>query len=222
MPGPAKTPADKSSDDKKGASDSSSSKNTPSSSTSDSTAKKIVKTRIAKKQQQQEEELSEEDEKLKNELELLVERLKEPDASLYRQTLELLKDFIRTSTSSMTAVPKPLKFLRPHYPSLVEVYDKWPKDLQPLLADILSVLGMTYSGDGTRDSLKYRLLADPNLASSTTDGKLKEEEDNIASWGHEYMRHLALEIGEEYSLRTENDEKTDDLLALSLKIVPYF
>lgn len=25
----------------------------------------------------------------------------------------------------MTAVPKPLKFLRPHYDELTEVYEKW-------------------------------------------------------------------------------------------------
>lgn len=107
----------------------------------------------------------------------------------------------------MTAVPKPLKFLRPHYPSLSERYEQWPKNLQNQLADVLSVLGMTYSGDGTRDSLKYRLL-------STV--------EDIGSWGHEYMRHLALEIGEEYTARTDKDEPTDDLLDLSLKIVPFF
>lgn len=107
----------------------------------------------------------------------------------------------------MTAVPKPLKFLRPHYPSLSERYEEWPKHLQNQLADVLSVLGMTYSGDGTRDSLRYRLL-------STV--------DDIGSWGHEYMRHLALEIGEEYTARTDKDEPTEDLLDLSLKIVPFF
>lgn len=26
----------------------------------------------------------------------------------------------------MTAVPKPLKFLRPHYDELTELYEKWP------------------------------------------------------------------------------------------------
>lgn len=160
-----------------------------------------------KQQQQQTEELSEEDEKLKNELEMLVERLKESNTDLYEPALESLKNFIRTSTSSMTAVPKPLKFLRPHYPSLSERYSQWPKKLQNQLADVLSVLAMTYSGDGKRDSLKYRLL-------STV--------DDIGSWGHEYMRHLALEIGEEYSVRTDNDDSTEDLLALSLKIVPFF
>jgi 26S proteasome regulatory subunit N1 len=50
----------------------------------------------------------------------------ENDAELYKPALEAIKNFIRTSTSSMTAVPKPLKFLRPHYPSLTELYEKWP------------------------------------------------------------------------------------------------
>lgn len=90
------------------------------------------------------EELSEEDQQLKNELEMLVERLKvynlcsrnqeqptnhvhpqESDTSLYKPALDAIKNFIKTSTSSMTAVPKPLKFLRPHYDELTEVYDRW-------------------------------------------------------------------------------------------------
>ena len=49
-------------------------------------------TKDNKKKNPQEEELSEEDEKLKNELELLVERLKESDSSLYANSLELLKN----------------------------------------------------------------------------------------------------------------------------------
>lgn len=161
-----------------------------------------------KRNEEEEEELSEEDEKLKSELEMLVERLKEPNVELYEPSLEALKNFIRTSTSSMTAVPKPLKFLRPHYPSLSELYPTWPKGkLQSLFADVLSVLGMTHSGEGARESLKYRLL-------STF--------DDLGNWGHEYVRHLALEIGEEYESRSEKEEATDDLLELSLKIVPFF
>ena len=50
----------------------------------------------------------------------------EPDTNLYKPALEAIKDFIKTSTSSMTAVPKPLKFLRPHYEDLTKLYDEWP------------------------------------------------------------------------------------------------
>lgn len=177
-----------------------------------------------KKPRKDEEELSEEDEKLKSELEMLVERLTEKDTSLYEPSLEALKNFIRTSTSSMTAVPKPLKFLRPHYPQLAELYDTWTdaKHKQQL-ADVLSVLAMTYSGDGKRDALKFRLL-------STT--------DDLGSWGHEYVRHLALEIGQEYQLQqveagddakegvtldtTSNSGSLTDVRNLGIKLVPFF
>lgn len=73
-----------------------------------------------------EEELNEEDQKLKDDLDMLVERLLESDKTLYKQTLNTIKDTIKTSTSSMTAVPKPLKFLRPHYTRLTEAFEEWP------------------------------------------------------------------------------------------------
>jgi hypothetical protein len=41
--------------------------------------------------------------------------------------LETLKTEIKSATSSMTAVPKPLKFLRPHYDLLKSVYEKLPE-----------------------------------------------------------------------------------------------
>jgi 26S proteasome regulatory subunit N1 len=43
--------------------------------------------------------------------------------------LDAIKNFIKTSTSSMTAVPKPLKFLRPHYDDLAALYEKWTAGL---------------------------------------------------------------------------------------------
>lgn len=155
------------------------------------------------------EELSEEDQKLKDELDMLVERLTEDDHSLYKSALEAIKDSIKTSTSSMTAVPKPLKFLRPHYEKLCQTYEKWPAgEDKDSLADTLSVLGMTYSDDeDTRDTLKYRLLAPSK---------------DIGSWGHEYMRHLALEIGEEREKRLDEEKDVNDLTDLALSLVPFF
>ncbi|KAL1924325.1 uncharacterized protein VTP21DRAFT_7360 [Calcarisporiella thermophila] len=161
-----------------------------------------------KEDEKKEEEISEEDLQLKNELELLVERLKEGNADLHRPALESLRSIIRTSTSSMTSVPKPLKFLRPHYPELLEVYENWMEsDNKRFLADILSVLAMTYSEEGKRDSLKFRLIGssgDPGL------------------WGHEYVRHLAGEIGSEYNQRVYDEQPVDDIMKLALEIVPFF
>lgn len=108
----------------------------------------------------------------------------------------------------MTAVPKPLKFLRPHYETMTKLYDEWPAgDDKSSLADVLSVIGMTYSDEDRQDTLKYRLL------SPTQD---------IGSWGHEYVRHLALEIGEVYAKRIANDEPTQELVDLALVLVPLF
>ncbi|KAI0159201.1 26S proteasome regulatory subunit rpn-1 [Pestalotiopsis sp. NC0098] len=154
------------------------------------------------------EELSEEDQQLKNELDMLVERLSESDASLYKPALEAMKTSIKTSTSSMTAVPKPLKFLRPHYEALVKLYEQWPEgDDKSSLADVLSVIGMTFSDEDRQDTLKYRLLS---------------PSQDIASWGHEYTRHLALEIGEVYGKRVAADEDVQDLVDLALVLVPLF
>jgi 26S proteasome regulatory subunit N1 len=44
----------------------------------------------------------------------------------------------------------------------------------------------------------------------------------IASWGHEYARHLALEIIHEFQARQEKEEPTSDLLTLALELVPFF
>ncbi|KAJ3164106.1 proteasome regulatory particle base subunit [Geranomyces variabilis] len=168
-----------------------------------------------KKKLEEEEELSEEDKQLKEELEMLVERLKESNTGLHKPTLETLRTLIRTSTSSMTAVPKPLKFLRPHYQTVVDVYQKWPDgDNKRFLADILSVLSMSFSEDGKRESLRYRF---------------KGSSESAGSWGHEYVRHLALELIGEYSAFDEADtaERTDalldkeDILKLALELVPF-
>ncbi|KAL8693705.1 MAG: hypothetical protein Q9218_001506 [Villophora microphyllina] len=156
----------------------------------------------------QEEELSEEDQNLKNELEMLVSRLKESDISLYIPALDAIKDFIKTSTSSMTAVPKPLKFLMPHYDDLTKTYEEWPTGNEKgSLADVLSVLGMTQGDEEKLETLKYRLLAPSK---------------DLGSWGHEYIRHLALEIGQDYNRKTMEDEDTQELVDLARTLVPYF
>jgi 26S proteasome regulatory subunit N1 len=154
------------------------------------------------------EELSEEDLQLKSELDMLVERLTESDKTLYKSALEAIKDSIKTSTSSMTAVPKPLKFLRPHYEPMIKLYEEWPtSEDKTSLADVLSVIGMTFSDEDRQDTLKFRLLA------PTSD---------IGSWGHEYTRHLALELGEVYTKRLTADEPYQDLIDLALVLVPLF
>jgi len=245
-------------------------------------------------------ELSEEDTALKEELEMLVQRLKEGDRQLYKPTLEMLRSLIRTSTSSMTSVPKPLKFLRPHFGDLVRIFYSWgsreeydqamkedgevkleiqrlkqaekaaaeaaaapsseaekkdstgevkpgdskittkeaspgskkaegettlirsaavpvvpPFQAEPgsikgvspmdriLLAEIISVLAMTYSDSGLRETLAFRLRShkvDPSCS-----------RDDPGVWGHEYVRHLAAEIAEAYqAVQSKSDDMAED------------
>ncbi|KAH9791152.1 26S proteasome non-ATPase regulatory subunit 2 [Citrus sinensis] len=150
---------------------------------------------------------SEEDLALKQQLELYVERVQDPDPGLQKVALESMRTEIRTSTSSMTSVPKPLKFLRPHYGTLKAYYETMPdSDLKKYMADILSVLALTMSAEGERESLKYRLLG---------------SEGDIGSWGHEYVRNLAGEIAQEYAKRQTDEASIDDLMELVQEIVAF-
>jgi 26S proteasome regulatory subunit N1 len=78
---------------------------------------------------------------------------------------------------------------------------------QDSLADVLSVLGMTHGDEEKLETLKYRLLA---------------PSEDLGSWGHEYIRHLALEIGQDYQRRLDEDEDYDELLDLARSLIPYF
>lgn len=83
-----------------------------------------------------------------------------------------MANHIRASTTSMTSVPKPLKFMKPHYDTMKQIHEKiTDAPVKKVCADIISVLAMTM-GEG-RDCLKYRLLSDL---------------DKIGEWGHEYVR----------------------------------
>jgi len=160
-----------------------------------------------------EEQLSEEDTVLKEGLELAVLRLREDDTSLHKQALDHLSMEIKSATSSMTSVPKPLKFLREHYDSLKAVYESWPlmHNMKRAMADVMSVLAMTMATPGSRECLKF---------------KLQGTMVNVSSWGHEYVRTLAGEISEEFNQRLldapmDDEADTDDLMVLVDDILPF-
>ncbi|KAJ2796598.1 proteasome regulatory particle base subunit, partial [Coemansia furcata] len=46
----------------------------------------------------------------------------------------------------------------------------------------------------------------------------------ISEWGHEYVRHLAMEIGEEFAAKVEeeDEESTETLLTIAKEVVPFF
>ena len=60
---------------------------------------------------------------MKEKLELLVERLADPDSFQRDNALTQLKTEVCGATITMTSVPKPLKFLSPHYIKMIEVYN---------------------------------------------------------------------------------------------------
>eukprot|EP00439_Symbiodinium_sp_Y106_P044337 s4196_g5.t1 len=121
--------------------------------------------------------------------------------------MEAMVKELKESTSSMTSVPKPLKFLRPHYSTLTEHYAKMPaNDLKRFFADVLSILSTTMQKEGSRQALKYRL---------------EGTKEGLTSWGHEYIRNIAGEIGEEFKERTDKATDVGDLLALVEEIVPF-
>ncbi|XP_038972855.1 26S proteasome non-ATPase regulatory subunit 2 homolog A-like isoform X2 [Phoenix dactylifera] len=160
-----------------------------------------------KKDEKKEEDLSEEDLAFKQQLELYVERVQDADPGVQKFALESMRKEIRTATSSMTSVPKPLKFLRPHYGTLKAYFETMlDSDLKKYLADILSVLALTMSAEGERESLKYRLLG---------------SEEDIGSWGHEYVRNLAGEISQEFAKRQYDDMPLDALMELVQQIVAF-
>lgn len=160
---------------------------------------------------EEEEELSEEDKELKENLDMLVERVQDGNAKVAKQAIEAIAIEIRTATSSMTSVPKPLKFLGEHYSGMKSfLSDKLNKgdEVYGMLADVLSVLAMTSAESGSMETLRYK------LASGVPD---------VASWGHEYTRHLAGEIGEEFAKKMSEGDGADvsDLMSLVESIIPW-
>ena len=129
------------------------------------------------------EDLSDEDKQLKEDLELSVHRICDvhEQAGVKKLALETLRTLIRTATSSMTSVPKPLKFLRPHYEVMKSAYLTVGAQNKKELADILSVLAMTMAPEGSREMLHF---------------KLQGNSTELGLWGHEYVRSLTGEIGQ--------------------------
>lgn len=148
------------------------------------------------------------DRQLKTDLELLVTRIQDADASLHAPALASMREKIRAATSTMTSVPKPLKFLRAHYDTIKAAYEKMEVEAdKTFCSDIISLLATTVEND-KRDCLAYRLTG---------------SSEALDFWGHEYVRHLQGEIAEEYKEATESDppKPVDELLDLAGKIVPY-
>lgn len=95
------------------------------------------------------------------------------EKEMYLPALESLRDLIRTSTTSMTSVPMPLKFLHDYYGQLKDACVKMEGSARDLCCSIVSVLAMGQQQTGDLDCLKYCLLSN---------------QKDVGDWGHEYVR----------------------------------
>jgi 26S proteasome regulatory subunit N1 len=188
--------------------------------------------------------MSEEDQELKERLETCVSTVVNKDSEeavtvpLRLKALDVLVTELRSATSSMTSVPKPLKFLRPHFPELKKLHVQLVGDsavdgdseymlLRARLGDVLSVLAMTLGDVDERESLNFKLSGMKDYGALKEQGKSAMEDDNLGCWGHEFVRSLAGEIGQEYNARViagadpETDEPFADLLGMVDIIAPF-
>ncbi|CBZ24022.1 proteasome regulatory non-ATPase subunit,putative [Leishmania mexicana MHOM/GT/2001/U1103] len=162
-----------------------------------------------KKKKENERKMSEEDMRIKEEVELLVARAADSDVDIAKIAVERLVDLLRTSSSgSLAAVPPPLKHVRALYPELeAALKSSQSPSVSRRLHDLLSFISMTLeSNNGGRTLLEH---------------KLKGTKNDLAQWGHEYLRFLAGAIGEEWRERPTNKESTDYLNGFVDQIVSY-
>mmetsp|Transcript_37776 Transcript_37776/g.80694 ORF Transcript_37776/g.80694 Transcript_37776/m.80694 type:complete len:945 (-) Transcript_37776:128-2962(-) len=188
--------------------------------------------------------MSEEDRELKERLETCVSTLinEANEASVTTpirlKALDVIVTELRSATSSMTSVPKPLKFLRPKFDVLKEYHgdigdrdargDKELLFLRARLGDVLAVLAMTLGKHEERESLQFKLKGSSDYKLLATLGDAEHaSDDDLGSWGHEFVRSLAGEVGQEYSARViagsdpEEDAPFSDLLGMVDVIVPF-
>ena len=149
--------------------------------------------------------LSEEDQALKEKLDLLVQRLREP--TNFEAALEQLQQEVRGATTSMTSIPKPLKLLKPHYLTIKEFYLTLPPSTTTArLANFLSVLAVTMAVPEEREMLKFLLAGDKS---------------DLVNWGQDYVRNLSGEIKDEAQERLTKGTQMDDLYELVDIIIPF-
>ncbi|CAJ1990482.1 proteasome regulatory non-ATPase subunit [Leishmania donovani] len=162
-----------------------------------------------KKKKENEHKMSEEDMRIKEEVELLVTRAADSDVDIAKIAVERLVDLLRTSSSgSLAAVPPPLKHVRALYPELeAALKSSQNPSVSRRLHDLLSFISMTLEpNNGGRTLLEH---------------KLKGTKNDLAQWGHEYLRFLAGAIGEEWRERPNSKESTEHLNGFVDQIVSY-
>ena len=115
------------------------------------------------------------DEILEKNIHEKVDAIINGDTQARLDAINYLIDELKKSTSSMTSLPKPMKYLITDIDSLIHAYDSSTNaDFRTKLADLLSLLTIV-NLDNNCDVLLYRLECPV---------------ENIGFWGHEYVRCL--------------------------------
>ena len=146
----------------------------------------------------------------------MVEGLFLSDYDLRINSYNMIKHEITTSTSSMTSIPRPLKFIRMHFEEIKDFYDKFipasdkDKEYKLMLSDLISVI-LTVINEKDEEGKELTML------SYVLSGTRKD----ITSWGIEYVRSLCSDIGQEYNNRLDKGEPTKELLDLVNIFAPY-
>ena len=141
----------------------------------------------------------------------MVEALLLDDPDLRMNSYNMIKKEVTTSTSSMTSIPKPLKFLRLHYEEIKAKYNSLNENNQKdaefkmLLSDLLGAL----------------VMAVTKTEDSQLEWVLHGTKTNITDWGQEFLRSLSADITKEYDKRLNENLGVDDLYDLVKIIVPF-
>lgn len=107
----------------------------------------------------------------------MVSALFDSDPVIQLNSYNMIRDEITKSTTSMTSIPKPLKFMIPHYIAIKDFYNKLPiGNFKLQVADLLAILTIV-SPNATESSLFYIMAGTKN---------------DITSWGQEFIKYLRL------------------------------
>jgi 26S proteasome regulatory subunit N1 len=141
----------------------------------------------------------------------MVARLYDTDYDLKINAYNMIRTEITSATSSMTSIPRPLKFLRLHYEALKDYESKYETtdennlNFKLLLRDLLAVL----------------VMVTPNTPDTTIQWVLEGTKRELTFWGIEFIRTLAGDISNEYIKRLDEGKPFEDLLDLVNVIVPH-
>ena len=105
----------------------------------------------------------------------MVSALYDSDPTIQMNSYNMIKTEITTSTTSMTSIPKPLKFMIAHYTPLKEYYLKLEETntFKVFLSDLLAIL-VIVSPSATETSLSFVMTGTKN---------------DIVSWGAEFIKY---------------------------------